>query len=100
MRILAALLLALLCCSCASAEPAALNTQLVSDPAIVAQCQMLGEVEGLSLWGGRLGSSLGEKQAMHSLREQAAARGGTHVLVSGTSSPLNATQATGVAYKC
>jgi hypothetical protein len=100
MGIVVAAMLCAALAGCATASPQVQMVQIVRDPALVVRCQSLGEIDALSLYGGRLGTPIGESQTSDSLREQTAQRGGTHVLITETSSPLNATKMNGVSYKC
>jgi hypothetical protein len=100
MRIIVIVALCAVLAGCATASPEVQAVQVVRDPALVSRCQSLGDINAVSLYGGRLGTPIGEGQAAESLKEQAVQLDGTHVLITETSSPLNATRLKGVAYKC
>ena len=91
-------LLALSECSTTNAVSEAIV--LVNEGAAVANCTPLGQMQSGSGWGGWAATGVGYNDAMASLKNQAAGRGATHILLINTSNTMGGTNMIGDAYRC
>ena len=87
------------CAATPNPSPNATPVVLTKDPAAVSKCQQVGEVHGNSLLGG-IATSQGYENALADMKNQAAARGATHVLLMDVSSGHMGSNALGTAYRC
>jgi hypothetical protein len=73
---------------------------VVSDASAVASCQKLGQVYSRSLLSGIGISGIAYNNALTELKNEAADRGATHVMLVDTSSSLGMTKMIGDVYRC
>jgi Domain of unknown function (DUF4156) len=73
---------------------------LVSDGNTLASCQKLGQVHSRSLLSGIGASGIAYNNALTELKNEAADRGASHVMLVDTSSSLRVTKMIGDAYRC
>lgn len=94
------LTIALLLAGCAT-QPVnqATNVVLTKDTNVVARCQNLGQIHTSSFMGGIMHSQ-GYENALVDLKNRAAARGATHVLLMDVSSGYTGSNVLGDAYRC
>ena len=71
-----------------------------SDLAAVASCQMLGQIQAQSLWGGVSATGVAYNDALTSMKNQASVRGATHILINKSSKTMGGTNIIGNAYRC
>lgn len=91
---------ALLLAGCATSPTAvATNVTLVKDVNLIVRCQNLGQIHTSSLMGGIL-QSQGYDNALTDLKNQAASRGATHILLMNISSGYAGSNMLGDAYRC
>lgn len=95
-----AMTMALLLAGCA-AQPShqAITVVLTKDPNAVARCQSIGQIHSNSILTGVL-QSQGYENMLTDLKNRAAARGATHVLLMDVSSGYASNNALGDAYRC
>lgn len=96
-----AMLSILVLCACATATPQGSSIVIVAErQALGAQCQSLGQMQAQSGWGGLAATGAGYNDALNDLKNQAAARGGTHLLMINSSNTVGGTNMIGDAYRC
>jgi hypothetical protein len=99
MRYAAIGLMALLS-ACSTLSYEAQGVLLVSDGNAVASCQKLGRVHSRSLLSGIGASGIAYNNALTELKNEAADRGATHVMLVDTSNSLGMTKMVGDVYRC
>jgi Domain of unknown function (DUF4156) len=75
------------------------RVRLVRTPSAVRQCELLGEVESASGWGGRAGAR-GLENNQRMLRNETARRGGDTLLIIEERASIVAPYTYGNAYRC
>lgn len=85
---------------CAAATQQASTVALVSERAAIAQCQPLGQIQSQSYWGGFAATGMAYNDAMNGLKNQAASRGGTHLMMVNSSNTMGGTNMIADAYRC
>lgn len=94
-----AIALALIGCVTTAPTPTASTVTLVRETSMVAGCQVLGQIHGNSVLTG-VAQAQGYENMMTDMKNQAAARGGTHVLLLDVSSGYASNNALGQVYRC
>lgn len=95
-----AMTMALLLAGCAAQQShQAITVVLTKDPNAVARCQSIGQIHSNSILTGVL-QSQGYENMLTDLKNRAAARGATHVLLIDVSSSTASIDALGDAYRC
>lgn len=88
------------CGSCSTTNVVSQNIILASDRAALARCTSVGQIQSQSLWGGIAATGVAYNDAMASLKNQAAERGATHILLVSVSNTVGGTNMIGDAYRC
>ena len=85
---------------CSTTTPVSQNVVLVSEQAAVERCASLGQIQAQSWWGGVAATGIAYNDALASMKNQTAERGGTHLLMINSSNTLGGTNMIGDAYRC
>ncbi len=85
---------------CATSLPASENVTMVSSPASVATCRLLGEVRGDQNMVGGVLAEMAKEDAIAQLKNKTEAMGGNAVLVERSSVGWAGANMAGKAYKC
>ena len=93
-------LIGALCTGCSTTTPQGASILLVNDRAAVAGCAPLGQLQSQSWWGGAAATGIAYNDAMASLKNEAATRGATHILLINTSNTVGGTNMIGDGYRC
>lgn len=86
--------------ACATTNPRSESVMLVRERAAVTHCVALGQLNARSMWGGYGGASMAHADSMASLKNQAAERGGTHLLLINAGDGVGGAPMTADAYRC
>jgi hypothetical protein len=86
--------------ACNTTTKEAAGVVVVSDRSAVASCRNLGQIYTQSLWGGAGATDIANDNALTELKNEAADRGATHVLLVIPSNSLRATNLIGDGYRC
>jgi hypothetical protein len=86
-------------CACATAPSERAAQIRDADPKMIESCTYVGEVEGTSMWGGPGGHGAAISNSKNEARDQAAAKGATHIVWNNMTEG-SVTAVAGRAYRC